>query len=105
MTIVGADLLLVGQIVEDLHARHPRRQAAAAALGSGMGGDLDQSLFLHIVVDELLCLVEQAELIAMDPLAARSEALALQQPEILAELLDFEIAFPKRGISFDEDRF
>jgi hypothetical protein len=58
-----------------------------------MRGNLDQSLFLRVLVDELFCFVEQAELIAMDPLAAGSEALALQQSDILAELLDLEIAF------------
>jgi len=54
--------------------------------------------------NELLGFVEQAELITMDPLAARSEALALEQSDVLAELLDLEVAFLDRSLSLDHER-
>ncbi len=51
-----------------------------------------------------LCFIRQAELITMNPLAACSEALALEQSDLLAELLDLEVAFLKHGISIDHKR-
>ncbi len=104
LAIVGTDLLFIGQIVEDLLARHPRGQTAATTPRSGMAGHFRRSLFSHVVVYELLCFVEQAELIAMDPLAARPEALALEQSDILEKLLDLEVAFLNRGISLNDER-
>ncbi len=69
-----------------------------------MRGNLDQGLFLRGLADELFCFVEQAELIAMDPLAAGSEALALEQSDLLAELLDLEVALLDSGTAFHDER-
>src|SRR5690606_12983443 len=99
--VVRADLLRLGQVVHDLDALHPPRQRSSTALRPGMGGNVDEVLvddLRPLGAEELLGLVEQAELIAMDPLAARTEALALEQADVLAQLLDLAIPLPDQRL-------
>jgi len=91
--VVPAGLLLVGKIVEDLFAgQEIRKRSPSAPLASRVGGDLDGGLGLFLLVPlgitQDLGLVEQTHLVGHGPLAARTEALALQQADVLAELAD-----------------
>jgi hypothetical protein len=92
--VVRADLLGLGEVVEDLLARHPGRQGPAAARGARVGRDRDARFLAGLAArrQQRLGLVEEPELVAVAPLARGPEALALQQPDVLAQLRDLDIA-------------
>jgi hypothetical protein len=62
-------------------------------------GHQDLGLALGIGPGELLGFVEQAQLIAGASLTALAEVLALEQPDILAKLLDLEVALFDRSVA------
>jgi hypothetical protein len=50
-------------------------------------------------VDDRLGLVEQPQLVAVGPLARRAEALALEQPDVLAQLRDLAVALRESNLA------
>ena len=93
--VVPADLLLFGEIMEDLFTGQIGRQGSPSApLAPSMSRDLDAGFFrARGFLAEHLGLVEQAHLVRHGPLAARPEALALQQTNVLAQLGDLFVSF------------
>jgi hypothetical protein len=104
--VACADLLFFRQVVEDLHPVHPRRKRASASFRAGVGGNRDGRLFqpLRSSIEKLLGLVEQAELVTVTSLTAGAEALAAEQPDVLAELLDLAVAFLDRAVALPHER-
>jgi hypothetical protein len=89
-SVVRADLLLFGQVVEDLLARDPVRERFAPPLASRVGGDGDLGLVFirQGRVDELLGLVEEPALLRHHPLTRPPEALVAKQANGLEQPLD-----------------
>jgi len=99
-TVVGADLLLPGEVVQHLDHGEGLRQRPAATRAARVSGNRDLVGLPRACVGlRPLGLVEDPKLIRVDLLALRAEALVAQQPQVLAQLCDLRIALAKRCVT------
>ena len=89
LAIVGADLVGLGQVVDDFFARQLRRQRWSAPTLARMRLDGDFGRFGRL---DLLGFVEQAQLICTGLLAGAGKGLALEGADDLFELTDARFA-------------
>jgi hypothetical protein len=84
--VLRTDLLLVRQVVEDLDAGNPVRQRLASPLLAPVRFDEDGGVFLFAgVLGRALGLVEQADLLVAALLALPTEAMVLEQADVLTQ--------------------